>query len=47
MHAKEDNPELLKAQELGLKRNLFISEFYSNGQNKTHLCEGVHVVKQQ
>jgi UDP-N-acetylmuramate: L-alanyl-gamma-D-glutamyl-meso-diaminopimelate ligase len=26
MHAKADNPELLKAQELGLK-NLFLSEF--------------------
>jgi UDP-N-acetylmuramate: L-alanyl-gamma-D-glutamyl-meso-diaminopimelate ligase len=34
MHAKADNPELLKAQELGLKIYLSYPEFYTSNQNE-------------
>jgi UDP-N-acetylmuramate: L-alanyl-gamma-D-glutamyl-meso-diaminopimelate ligase len=33
MHAKADNPELLKAQELGLKIYSY-PEFYTSNQNE-------------
>ncbi len=40
MHAKKDNPELLKAQELGLKIYSFPEFIYENCKNKTRVVIG-------
>jgi UDP-N-acetylmuramate: L-alanyl-gamma-D-glutamyl-meso-diaminopimelate ligase len=40
MHAKEDNPELLKAQELGLKIYSYPEFLYEQSKNKTRVVIG-------
>lgn len=40
MHAKEDNPELLKAQELGLKIYSYPEYLYQQSENKTRVVIG-------
>jgi UDP-N-acetylmuramate: L-alanyl-gamma-D-glutamyl-meso-diaminopimelate ligase len=40
MHAKNDNPELLKAQELGLKIYSFPEYIYQESRNKTRVIVG-------
>ena len=40
MHAKEDNPELLKAQELGLKIYSYPEFLYEQSRNKTRVVIG-------
>jgi UDP-N-acetylmuramate: L-alanyl-gamma-D-glutamyl-meso-diaminopimelate ligase len=40
MHAKEDNPELLKAQELGLKIYSYPEYLYNQSKNKTRVVIG-------
>lgn len=40
MHARADNPELLKAQELGLKIYSFPEYIYQESQNKTRVAIG-------
>ena len=40
MHAKEDNPELLKAQELGLKIYSYPEFLYEQAKNKTRVVIG-------
>jgi UDP-N-acetylmuramate: L-alanyl-gamma-D-glutamyl-meso-diaminopimelate ligase len=40
MHAKEDNPELLKAQELGLKIYSYPEYLYERSKNKTRVVIG-------
>lgn len=40
MHAKEDNPELLKAQELGLKIYSYPDFLYEQSKNKTRVVIG-------
>lgn len=40
MHAKEDNPELLKAQELGLKIYSYPEYLYEQSKNKTRVVIG-------
>src|SRR5690606_4669564 len=40
MHAKEDNPELLKAKELGLKIYSYPEFLYEQSKNKTRVVIG-------
>ncbi len=40
MHAKADNPELVKAQQLGIKIYSFPDYFYENTKNKTRVVIG-------
>lgn len=40
MHAKADNPELLKAQELGLKIYSYPEFLYQQSKNKTRVVIG-------
>ena len=40
MHAKEDNPELLRAQELGLKIYSYPEFLYEQSKNKTRVVIG-------
>ena len=40
MHAKADNPELLKAQELGLKIYSYPEFLYEQSKNKTRVVIG-------
>src|SRR5689334_3961224 len=40
MHAKQDNPELLRAQKLGLKIFSFPEFLYEQSKNKTHVVIG-------
>jgi UDP-N-acetylmuramate: L-alanyl-gamma-D-glutamyl-meso-diaminopimelate ligase len=47
MHAKADNPELLKAQELGLKIYSYPEFLYEQSKIKPELLLVVHMEKQQ